>query len=68
LLSKVFTLAVEWGWRTDNAAKRIPRYPEDRRETWLDAEQIEELLGALNNYTDQSAGRRYQAAYPHRRT
>ena len=55
LLSKMFTLAVEWGWRADNAAKGIPRYPEDRRESWLTAEEIEELLEALNNYSDQSA-------------
>lgn len=55
LLSKMFTLAVEWGWRTDNPAKGVPRYPEDRRETWLTAEQIEQLLAALNEYPDQSA-------------
>lgn len=35
LLSKMFSLAMEWDWRTDNATKGIPRYPEDRRETWL---------------------------------
>jgi integrase-like protein len=33
LLSKMFSLAMQWGWRADNAAKGIPRYPEDRRET-----------------------------------
>jgi len=55
LLSKMFSLAVEWGWRPDNAAKGIPRYPEDRRETWLTAEQVEDLLTALDNYYDQSA-------------
>ena len=55
LLSKMFSLAMEWGWRADNAAKGIPRYPEDRRETWLTSEQIEALLKALDNYQDQSA-------------
>lgn len=55
LLSKMFSLAMEWGWRADNAAKGIPRYPEDRRETWLTAEQVEALLEALDNYADQSA-------------
>ena len=55
LLSKMFSLAMEWGWRADNAAKGIPRYPEDRRETWLTAEQVEDLLEALDNYADQSA-------------
>src|SRR5947209_17402 len=55
LLSKMFSLATEWDWRPDNAAKGIPRYPEDRRETWLTAEQVEDLLTALDNYSDQSA-------------
>jgi len=55
LLSKMFTLAMEWGWRADNVAKGIPRYPEDRRETWLTSEQVEALLEALDNYVDQSA-------------
>src|SRR5262249_31982779 len=55
LLSKMFGLSMEWGWRSDNAAKGIPRYPEDKRETWLTVEQIEALLTALDNYSDQSA-------------
>jgi integrase len=55
LLSKMFSLAMEWGWRTDNAAKGIPRDPEDRRENWLTAEQVEDLLAALDAYADQSA-------------
>jgi integrase len=55
LLSKMFNLGVQWGWRTDNPAKGIPRYPEDRRETWLPGEQVESLLTALDNYSDQSA-------------
>jgi integrase len=55
LLSKMFTLAMEWGWRPDNVAKGIPRYPEDRRETWLTSEQVEALLEALDSYADQSA-------------
>ena len=32
LLPKMFSLAVEWGWRPDNAVKGIPRYHEDKRE------------------------------------
>jgi len=55
LLSKMFSLAIECGWRPDNAAKSIPRYHEDKREIWLTSEQVEDLLGALNAYLDQSA-------------
>jgi integrase len=55
LLSKMFSLAIEWRWRPDNPTKGIPRYPEDRRETWLTAEQVESLFAALDAYSDQSA-------------
>ncbi len=34
LLSKMFSLAVQWGWRTGNPASGIPRFQEDRRERW----------------------------------
>ena len=55
LLSKMFSLAMEWGWRSDNAVKGVPRYHEDKRETWLTGEQVEDLLAALDGYPDQSA-------------
>lgn len=35
LLSKMFGLATEWGWRTDNPIRGIHRFHEDRRERWL---------------------------------
>jgi integrase len=55
LLSKMFSLALEWKWCTDNPAKGIPRFHEDRRETWLSVEQLESLSRALADYVDQSA-------------
>jgi integrase len=55
LLSKMFSLAMEWGWRPDNAAKGVPRYHEDKPETWLTSEQVDDLLAALDAYPDQSA-------------
>jgi hypothetical protein len=56
LLSKMFSLAIEWDWRPDNAAKGIPRYHEDKRETWLTSEQVEELFGALDAYPESIRG------------
>jgi integrase len=53
LLSKMFSLAEEWKWRNDNPTKRVPRFHEDKRETWLDAEQLERLKRALAEYSDQ---------------
>lgn len=55
LLSKMFTLAVEWGWRTDNPVKGVQRFHEDKRERWLTVEELQRLHKALDNYTDQKA-------------
>jgi hypothetical protein len=40
LLSKMFSLAVEWGWRADNPVKGIERYGEDRRDRWLADDEL----------------------------
>jgi integrase len=55
LLSKAFSLAVEWGWRHDNPARGITRFPEQRRESWLQAVGLGRLLDALEKYPDQWA-------------
>jgi integrase len=44
----------KWGI-TDNPAKGIERYHEDKRETWLSKVQLEELENALSNYPDPYA-------------
>jgi len=55
LLSKMFSLAIEWKWRTDNPAHGIPRYHEDKREVWLSSEQLDSLELALNSYPEPDA-------------
>jgi|SRR5579859_131466 len=55
LLSKMFALAISWKWLKENPAKGIPRYPEDKRETWLKKDQVQNLCTALDNYPDQNA-------------
>ena len=55
LLSKMFSLAMDWKMRPDNPAHAIKRYHEDRRENWLDSEQLQALATALDEYADQSA-------------
>jgi integrase len=55
LLSKMFSLAGEWGWRADNPARKVPHFHEDRRENWLSIEQIRLFTTALNEYQDQNA-------------
>jgi integrase len=55
LLSKMFALATEWGWRMDNPARGVPRFHEDRRERWLSVEELRQLCKALDIYKDQNA-------------
>ena len=53
LLSKMFSLAVEWEWRSNNPVRGIPRYLEDKRERWLSTEELKRLLKALEGHPDQ---------------
>ena len=55
LLSKMFNLAVAWGWRGDNPAKGIPRFHEDRRQRWLSAEELSRLWAALQAHPNRRA-------------
>jgi integrase len=55
LLSKMFTLATQWGLRADNPARGVPRFHEDRRERWLSEEEVRRFSDALDNYADQNA-------------
>jgi integrase len=53
LLSKMFTCAVDWGLRTDNPALRIRKYPEYRKDRFLDMPEIRRLLHALTEVEAQ---------------
>lgn len=55
LLSRMFSLAAKWGWRSDNPVKGIERYHEERRERWLSDEELRRLLGALSDHPNQRA-------------
>jgi integrase len=55
LLSRLFSLAIKWQYRTDNPAKGIERNPEERRERYLSAEEIARLVAALATHDDQVA-------------
>jgi len=51
----MFSLAVKWGWRSDNPVKGIERYQEERRERWLSDGELRRLLGALSDHPNQRA-------------
>jgi integrase len=55
LVSKMFSLATKWGWRSDNPVKGIERYHEERRERWLSDDELGRLLGALSTHPNQRA-------------
>ena len=41
--------------RGDNPAKGVPRFHEDKRETWLSREQLQKFALALHSYPEQDA-------------
>ena len=55
LLSKMFSLAVRWGWRADNPAKGVEKYHEDKRTRWLSDEELRRLTEALDAHPNQIA-------------
>ncbi|MDP1577901.1 MAG: site-specific integrase, partial [Cypionkella sp.] len=55
VLRKMFTLAVGWGWRTDNPASAFKKRIENERERFLSQEEIGKLAGALDVAADQRA-------------
>src|SRR5439155_27018993 len=54
LLSKMFSLAMEWHWISNNPAQRVPRFHEDRRERWLQPEELQQFIQVLNAYKNQN--------------
>ena len=54
LLSKMFTLAVQWGWRADNPVNGVEKYQEYKRHRWLSDEEVQKLWTTLDTYYNQS--------------
>lgn len=50
LLSKMFSLAIAWGWREDNPVRGIQKYQENKRERWLKDEEVRRFFEVLNQY------------------
>ncbi|HEX2258027.1 MAG TPA: tyrosine-type recombinase/integrase [Afifellaceae bacterium] len=55
VLSKMLSLAIKWGWRTDNPAKGIERNAEDKRHRYLTPPELARLTVALAEHRDQQA-------------
>jgi integrase len=55
VLSRMFSLAVRWGWRSDNPCKGVERNQENKRHRYLTHTEIARLSEALAGLRDQSA-------------
>jgi integrase len=54
LLRKMFSLAMEWGMRTNNPASGIEQFFEHKREIMLDTDQRARLQSVLESYPDRN--------------
>jgi len=54
LISKMFTLAIKWEWAEKNPAIGIERYPEEKRERFLNPNEINRLSHALIKYAENA--------------
>lgn len=50
LLSKMFSLAVAWELRKDNPVTGIEKYQEEKRDRWLNEEELDRLWDTLDRY------------------
>ena len=55
LLSAIFNFAIKAKLITENPAKGVKKFSEERRENWLSVDQIQRFREALDAYNDQSA-------------
>lgn len=53
LLSKMFSLSVAWEWRENNPAIGIEKYQEEKRDRWLDQEELDRLWEVLERHSDR---------------
>jgi integrase len=55
LLSRMFSMAIRWGMRTDNPCKGVEKNVEEKRSRYLSADEMARLSAALADLRDQTA-------------
>ena len=55
LLSKMFSLAIAWKWRDDNPVRGMERYQEEKRDRWLNKEELGRFWKTLECYPHHCA-------------
>jgi integrase len=53
--SKMFALAIRWGWCKENPFRGIERNVEHKRKRYLSADELKRLMAALEKHPDQQA-------------
>lgn len=54
LLHGMFNLAIKWKWMKVNPVGEVTRYKEQKRNRWLDDEEVQRLFAVLETYHNQS--------------
>lgn len=54
LLQKMFNLAIQWEWRTDNPVSGVQKHKEHKRTRWLQEEELKRLTEVLDDYPNQA--------------
>ena len=55
VLSRMFSVAIRWKWRTDNPCKGIERNDEAKRRRYLSPEELPRLIKAFAEHRDQES-------------
>jgi integrase len=55
VLSRMFSIAIRWGWRVDNPCKGVERNQEEKRHRYLTGAEMARLSTALAELRDQDA-------------
>jgi integrase len=54
LLSTMFNLAIQWNWTSVNPVEGVNKYQEQKRNRWLNDQEVQSLYEVLDSYHNQS--------------
>ncbi len=54
LLNTMFNLAIQWNWTSVNPVEGVNKYQEQKRNRWLNDQEVQHLYDVLDSYHNQS--------------
>lgn len=54
LLNRMFNLAIQWQWTSTNPVIGVKKYKEQKRNRWLNDQEVQQLFAVLESYHDQN--------------